>query len=161
MSQKYVIVHFIDKSKVPSEFPSSEWPLHVTLLANFTLGKSLEALTSALEDFARDGKPFDIMADGKALFGPKQNVTVSLIQPNNSIQKVHDMLSSVTSKLGAVFDEPAFMSEGFRPHATIQINSRLADKKKVLLDDFTLVDMYPDKDINRRRIVQTYKLSSK
>lgn len=158
MSQKYVIVHFIDKSKVPSEFPSSEWPLHVTLLANFTLGMSLERLESDLRNFALREKPYDITVDGEALFGPKQNVAVSLIQPNQSIQKMHEALSSIASKLGAVFDEPAFMGEGYRPHATIQVNSRLAEKQIVALNDFTLVDMFPDGDISRRRLIETYKL---
>lgn len=161
MSQKYVIVHFIDKSKVPTEFPSSEWPLHVTLLANFTLGKPIEQLDSELKKFALQEKPYDIMANGKALFGPKQNVKVSLIQPNDNIQKMHETLSSIVSGFGAVFDEPAFIGEGFRPHATIQINHRLSNKQLVELNDFTLVDMFPDSNINRRRIIETYKLGRK
>jgi hypothetical protein len=53
------------------------------------------------------------------------------------------------------------MSEGFRPHATKQISSRLADKQTLTLNNFTLVDMYPNNDINRRRIIKTYKLGSK
>lgn len=161
MSQKYVIVHFIDKTRVSNEFPSSEWPLHVTLLANFTLGKPLEQLDSELRNYAFQEKPYDIMADGEALFGPKQNIAVSLIQSHQNIQKMHDTLSLIVSKLEAVFDEPAFMGEGYRPHATIQVNSRLSDKQLVTLNDFTLVDMFPDSDINRRRIIKTYKLGSK
>lgn len=161
MAQKYVIVHFIDKSQVPSEFPSSEWPLHVTLLANFTLGKSIEQLDSELKNFASQENPYEIMADGEALFGPKKNVAVSLIQPNQNIQKMHVALKKVISSLGAVFDEPAFTGEGYRPHATIQVNSRLLDKQLVTLDNFTLVDMFPDSDIKRRKIIKTYKLGGK
>jgi 2'-5' RNA ligase len=161
MSQKYLIVHFIDNSKVPNEFPSSEWPLHVTLLANFTLGAPIEQLDSELKNFALQEKPYDIMADGDALFGPKQSVGVSLIQPNQNIQRMHETLSAIASRLGAVFDEPAFMGEGYRPHATIQVNSRLLDKQLVTLNDFTLVDMFPGNNINRRRLIETYKLGGK
>lgn len=161
MSQKYVIVHFIDKANTPQEFPASEWPLHVTLLANFTLGKPIEQLEKELADYVQHAKPFDIMADGEAFFGPKQNVHVSLIKPNDEIIAMHNTLAAITKQLDAVYDEPAFMGEGYRPHATIQAKARLADKQSVPLDDITLVDMYPDENINRRRIIKTFALDGK
>jgi 2'-5' RNA ligase len=156
MSQKYVIVHFIDKYKVPNEFPATKWPLHVTLLANFTITKHLEDLRAALKSYSQNCESFNIVAHGETLFGPKQNIGVSLIQPNDDIKQMHAALSEIASNFGAVFDEPAFMGEGFRPHATIQINSRLTNNQTVSLTDFTLVDMYPNEDINRRRIIETY-----
>lgn len=133
----------------------------MTLLANFTLGKPLEQLDSELSNFAFQQKPFDIRTAGEALFGPSQNVAVSLIQPNKNIQQMHEILSSIASKLGADFDEPAFMGDGYRPHVTIQVDSHLSDKQLVTLNDFTLIDMFPDSDMNRRRIVETYELGSK
>jgi len=160
MSQKYVIVHFIDISKVPSEFPYTEWPLHVTLLANFTISQPLEKLIEKLELYAQEIEPFEIMSDGEDSFGPNQNVAVSLIRPSESIRKVHADLTAISESLGAEFDEPKFMGEGFRPHATKQINSRLADKQTLVMNNFTLVDMYPENDINRRRIIKTYELGS-
>ena len=161
MSQKYVIVHFIDISKVPNEFPYTEWPLHVTLLANFTISQPLEKLIEKLELYALETEPFEIMSNGEDLFGPNQNVAVSLIQPSESIRKVHADLTSITKSLDAEYDEPKFMSEGFRPHATKQVNSRLADKQILTLNNFTLVDMYPDNEMNRRRIIKTYRLGGK
>lgn len=160
MSQKYVIVHFIDIAKVPYEFPYTEWPLHVTLLSNFTLGEPIEFLDSKLREFTLHHKPFNLMADGEALFGPKQNIAVTLIKPNNTLQNVHDELASITSGLGAVFDEPAFMGAGFRPHATKQIHSQLADKQILILNNFTLVDMYPNNNIERRKVIKTFELTS-
>lgn len=161
MSQKYVIVHFIDISKVPNEFPYTEWPLHVTLLANFTISQPLEKLIDKLDLYARETEPFEIMSDGEDLFGPHLNVAVSLIQPSENIRKVHADLASITKSMGAEFDEPKFMGEGFRPHATKQVSSRPADKQKLTLNNFTLIDMYPDNDINRRRAIKTYKLGGK
>lgn len=161
MSQKYVIVHFVDISKVPSEFPYTEWPLHVTLLANFTISHPLEKLIEKLELYAQETEPFEIMSDGEDLFGPNQNVDVTLIQPSEIIRKVHADLTAITKSLGAVYDEPIFMGEGFRAHATKQVNSRLSDKQILTLNNFTLVDMYPDNNINRRRTIKTYKLGRK
>jgi len=161
MSQKYCIVHFIDISKVPREFAYTDWPLHVTLLANFTISQSLEKLIEKLELYAQETAPFEIMSDGESLFGPHQNVAVSLIRPSESIRKVHTDLMAITKALGAEYDEPKFMGEGFRPHATKQADSRLADQQIHVLKDFTFVDMYPDNNIERRKIIKTFELTDK
>jgi len=158
MSQKYVIVHFIDKSTVPEEFSPSEWPLHVTLLANFTLGQPLERLIDELARYASGKQAYDIAADGEAQFGRSRSVAVSLIRPDEAIVAMHRDLKGITAALGAVYDEPAYMDDGYRPHATTQAAARLTDKQVVTLDDFTLVDMYPGEDITRRRIIQTFRL---
>jgi 2'-5' RNA ligase len=158
MSQKYVIVHFIEVSNVPEEFHYSEWPLHVTLLANFKLSESLEELVHALRVYSSRTKPFEITSNGEALFGPQLNVAVSLIQPSNSIVQMHMDLITLSAAVGAEYDEPKFMREHFRPHVTIQSNARLSDKQKISVSSFTLVDMYPNNDIERRKIVKTFKL---
>lgn len=135
--------------------------MHVTLLANFAISQPLEKLTEQLELYAQETEPFEIMSDGEDLFGPSQDVAVSLIRPSSSIRKVHADLAAITQALGAEYDEPKFMDEGFRPHATKQVNSQLEDKQVLELNNFTLVDMYPDNGANRRKIIKTYKLGSK
>lgn len=157
MAQKYVVVHFIDIANVPAEFPSSAWPLHVTLLANFTLGEPLEQLQKDLARYAQQIEPFTIPAEGEALFEPAKSVAVSLIQPKAKIMAIHNQLAAIATQLGAVYDEPAYMGEGFIPHATIQAESRLAEGQTAELSHFTLVDMFPGDDIYRRKIIETYQ----
>lgn len=159
--QKYVIVHFIEKTRVPDEFSASEWPLHVTLLANFSVARTIEDLENELASYAQQVEPFDIVADREAAFGPSKNVAVSLIRLNRNIIRMHHKLHALTAKLGAVYDEPAFMGNGYRPHATIQYNARLSDGQKITLGDFTLVDMWPGKDITRRKVIRTFQLTGK
>lgn len=161
MSQKYVIVHFVELAEVPDEFPYTEWPLHVTLLANFTITQPLERLVDELEAYSQRVEPFEITSDGEALFGPNQNVAVSLIKPGTLIKKLHQDLAEITKSLGAEYDEPRFMGEGFRPHATTQIKTRLTDKQTLMLDNFTLVDMYPNNDTGRRKAIKTFELTNK
>ncbi len=157
MSQKYVIVHFVNLPTVPEEFPMSEWPLHVTLLANFRI-EQLDTFKDKLMDYTRQCKAFDITTNCEALFGPDQSVAVSLIQPDEKITMLHTVLLSLATSLGAEFDEPAFTGDGFRPHATIQHKSRLQDKQTIRLDSLTLIDMYPNADIKKRRVIETYLL---
>ena len=125
--QKYVIVHFIESNNVPHDFNVSEWPLHITLLANFTITSPLGSLIKQLDDFATHIRSFELTVDGEDTFGPNRNVAVSLIKPTIEIIKSHDELARVAISMGAKFDEPKFMNDGFRPHATIQLNSRLKE----------------------------------
>ena len=156
-----MIVYFVDEASVPSEFISSEWPLHITLLANFTINRPLDDLKTMLRDYCRQINPFNISVEGEALFGAKQNVAVSLMQPNQNIVTMHQTLADITASLGADFDEPAYMGKGYRPHATIQTSSRLVDNQTVNLNSITLVDMFPNQDMNRRRVIETYGLTTK
>lgn len=157
MSQKYVVVCFIDVGSVPINFPMSEWPLHVTLLANFRTDR-IEDVKSQLKKLAQQTVPFEIRADGEALFGPQQSVAVSLIHPDENIKKLHSQLLEVATELGAVFDEPMYNAAGYRPHATIQSKNRFRDQQIVTLDSFTLIDMFPNDDIKRRQVIETYRL---
>ena len=158
--QKYVIVYFLVRTSESEEFLASEWPLHITLLANFTINRPLVDLKILLRNYCQQTKPFNVSVQGEALFGAKHNVAVSLIQPNQNISSIHQNLADLASNLGATFDEAAYMGTGYRPHATIQAHSRLMNKQVVSLSEFTLVDMFPDHDMNRRRIIETYTFTS-
>ena len=77
--QKYVIVYFLDRTFESEDFVASEWPLHTTLLANFTINRALIDLKTLLRNYCQQTKPFNILVEGEALFGAKHNVAVSLI----------------------------------------------------------------------------------
>lgn len=156
--QKYVIVHFIDSNNVPHNFNASEWPLHITLLANFTLAGKLETLITKLDGYSAQEQSFVVGVDSEDLFGLNKNVAVSLIEPSIEIIETHLSLARIAISLGAKFDEPRYMNDGFRPHATIQLKSRLKIGQTVNIDTFSLVDMFPDNDINKRRIIKKFEL---
>jgi hypothetical protein len=61
---------------------------------------------------------------------------------------------------GVVFDEPQYQEEGYRAHATMQAN-RLHKGDSVVIDELTVVDMFPNDDINYRRTMRTFKLRSR
>lgn len=157
MSQKYVIVHFIDIGNLPTEFVARDWPLHITFLANFAL-PDIDAFQSELRELTTQTKPFTAVAEGEALFGPKQNVNVNLVKPDAPITELHNQLLSLAQKHGAKFDELKFAGDGYRPHATKQKTAQLTNGQLININHLTLVDMYPDNDISRRRIITSYSL---
>ena len=158
--QKYVIVYFIDRKSVPDNFLASEWPLHITLLANFTIANPIESLIAKLHDLSKQIEPIATNVLGEDMFGLNKDVAVSLIKQNKELIKLHGNLITITESLGAEYDEPKFLGEGFRPHATIQIKSRLHKGQAVNINSFTLIDMFPDNDKTRRRIIKDFVLYS-
>lgn len=155
MSQKYVIAHFIEPVGPTYNFSCKEWPLHVTLLPNFIVSDSLDALISNLEEFSRSIAPFSIQVGKDANFGPNGEVLVSLIDPNADILSLHSKLLDITKSY--TFDTPQYIGEGYKPHATKQINNQLISGGRYLIDNMTLVDMFPDNDIERREIIKTFQ----
>lgn len=155
--QKYVIVHFVDIGKTPVNFSASEWPLHITLLANFQV-EDIVSFSRRLEEYSQRHAAFTVRSSGEALFGPQQNVRVSLIEQNKSILTTHNDLLSIATEQGSILDEPKFAGTGYRPHATIQIDNRLHDHEEIKINTFSLVDMFPSHDHTQRKIIQTYTL---
>ena len=56
------------------------------------------------------------------------------------------------------YDTPQFINKGFRPHATVQKDNQLKSGQLYRIDGVSLVDMYPNDDINRRAIIDTFLL---
>jgi hypothetical protein len=157
MSQKYVIAHFI-KPVVPKyNFSCKEWPLHVTLLPNFVISDSIEILINNLEKISHSISPFSIQVADDENFGPNGEVLVSLIKPEAGILSLHSKLLDITKSYE--FDTPQYIGEGYKPHATKQINSQLISGEKFHIDNMTLVDMFPDNDIQRREIIKTFQFN--
>lgn len=157
--QKYVIVHFIDIKATPVNFTASEWPLHITLLANFQV-TDIDSFKHELAELSKQYTAFTVRANGEALFGPQQNVKVSLIEPSDAILALHNELLSMAIRRKAILDEPGFAGTGYRPHATIQAKHRLQDQEVVKIDSLSLVDMYPGEDFQRRQVIETYQLGT-
>jgi len=160
MSQKYVIAHFFDAQASSANFSALEWPLHVTLLPIFTLRRPLEKLVYQLDRLTLSIAPFDIKTEGQALFGADKDVRVSLVRPDKEIVDLHNKLVTMSRSVLAIYDTPQFIGKGYRPHMTIQDEEELHDGQIYRIENVSLVDMYPNNNINRRAIIDTYILRS-
>ncbi len=154
MSQKYVVAYFIVSVESRYNFSCKEWPLHVTLLPNFTVSDSIDELIKNLDQVATSITSFNIQVDEDANFGPNGEVLVSLIKPGADILSLHSKLLAITKSYQ--FDVPQYIGQGYRPHATKQINNQLRSGENYHVDSMTLVDMYPNNDIERREVIKTF-----
>ena len=154
MSQKYVIVHFIKPVEPKYSFSHKKWPLHITLVPNFVISDSIEELTNNLDEVSHSIKPFGIQRGDDENFGPNGEVLVSLIKSEADILSLHSKLLAITKSYE--FDTPQYIGEGYRPHATKQTDNQLIYGESYLVNSITLVDMYPNNDIERREVVKTF-----
>lgn len=154
MSQKYVIAHFIKPVEPNYNFSCKEWPLHVTLLPNFIVSDTLDELINNLDELSHSATSFNIQVGEDANFGPNGEVLVSIIKPGVDILSLHGELLAITKSY--TFDTPQYIGQGYRPHATKQVSDQLVSGKTYLVDSMTLVDMYPNNDIERREIIKTF-----
>ena len=75
------------------------------------------------------------------------------------LMNLHKQIIKTLRDAGAIFDEPQFNEDGYRAHATVQKAHRLNEGDSVLIDEVTIVDMFPNQDITRRKILKTIKLA--
>lgn len=105
------------------EFPSGEWPEHITLFAPAN-GHYSEEVRAGLRRLARTASPFTVVTGGRALFGPDRTIPVRLIKPSETILGLQQRIAHVFASLD---HDPTYMHP-YRPH----ISAHRRDGKLVL-----------------------------
>ncbi len=157
-SQKYTIVcFFLENHK--TEFPATDWPLHVTMLDTFKTDWSLDELYCAINDKALATKPFETLVTKTTMLGENKDVTVKLLQLGGGLLDLHAELLSLADEGRFIFNTPEYIGDGFLPHATDQKNSEVVIGRKYLLNNMSLVDMFPDGNHLHRKILNNFAFS--
>jgi 2'-5' RNA ligase len=158
MAHKYVIVHMVEPG-FPLQFSTHRWPLHLTLLINFSLPVSEDLFIQKLDKLAAKCKPFDVRLGDKAMFGSAGKVPVRLAEHQPKLQDLHDSLMTLATGLGASYDSDQFMGAAYHPHVTLH-NRQLQRGYSFTLADVSLVDLAPDQNPRRRRVIKTIEFSA-
>lgn len=156
--QKYVIVQFLEDVPVGTEFMMSDWPLHITLVANFAINLSQGQIIEGFKYIVGQQSACEAIAGEDEYFGPEKQVHVTLLEPTKQLMDLHLNLVSPLRRFNAVFDEPKYLESGYRAHATVQKTRRLKHGDKVAINELSLVDMFPDQDIKKRKVLSKVKL---
>lgn len=157
--QKYVLIKLLEKVEEGTEFPATNWPLHVTLASNFVVDWENTNLFDKLSALLADCKPVEAIVGDDEHFGAQKQIHVTLLEMNQELASLHNDIIALLKSVGAVFDEPQYLEEGFRAHATVQPHARLHKADRIIIDELTIVDMFPHNDISRRKLLKTIKLS--
>ena len=154
-TQKYCLVQLVAPLSDGFEFVMSEWPLHVTLADVFKVTGEPQEVLGRLGVGVAGLVPFDSTIVGEEWFGPEQTVRVRLLDLTPALRELHETCVTALEEFDVVFNSPQFMRDGFRPHSTVKRGQELHIGDAVRFDALTLIDMFPDGDPAKRRILGT------
>ncbi|MDQ5932493.1 MAG: hypothetical protein QG649_578 [Patescibacteria group bacterium] len=153
-SQKYTLVSFFEPTEIRTEFAMTDWPPHITL-ADVFAAELDTGIEHKLEAMLADQPSITLSATGDSVLGATE---VVLIERNNVLQKLHGQIVDLLELHGAKFNSPEFTRSGFLPHSTIQKSGRLHEGDKIEINTVFLIDMFPDKNWQQRRVLKKFKL---
>lgn len=138
-----LICAFVEKQPVGLQF--KQWPLHVTIVPWFRLDEPSEVIAQGLERALAAIRPFELVAEGTAQFGPRGGRPVSLLRSSTEIVQIEEKVRTYFHKKRAwLVDETTKKRYSFRPHVTVQGDVRLQDGDTFSCDRLYIVQQKGD-----------------
>lgn len=153
-SQKYTIIALLEDKKEGFEYASNSWPLHVTIADTFAVEWNENDLSTKLAELISKKTPVTGVADHDEFFGANQGVQVTLLDMSKELVQLHYDVIALLKSCGAVFNDPQYVEEGFRAHATVQPHARLTLGETIIMTKIAVVDMFPNGDPYQRKILK-------
>ncbi|HJP80767.1 MAG TPA: 2'-5' RNA ligase family protein [Candidatus Saccharimonadales bacterium] len=157
-SQKYTILQLLETIPDGMEFSANEWPLHVTIADTFAIDWDESLLAERLTEMLHVHPPAESIVEGDAYFGEDEQVHVMLLRKTPDLLALHMDVIKLLEQGGWKPNNPQFAKDGFLPHSTIRDHARLYEGDTIRFTALSLIDMFPDKDPYRRRVVKTIPL---
>lgn len=155
LTQKWCVAAFFDELEDGYEFHRTDIPLHITVAGVFATEDTSQVIFKSLFSLLSNQEPFAVTAGGDELWGNNKDLKVVIIEKSDVMSSLLMKIYEHLLKNGAVFNEPQYEGLGHKLHSTVQKSARLQKGDTVLINKVSLVDMFPDNDGMRRRIVGT------
>jgi 2'-5' RNA ligase len=122
-----------------------EWPLHITLIPWFRTGVSSSELCQETQTLMAGIGPFDAITGGEAGFGRGGTKLVNLIELPSPLQDIEIALWRMLKSHDTwIVDETVKFERTFRPHVTVQKNSRRVKGDIVRCDSLYIIEQKGD-----------------
>lgn len=158
-TQKYTIVQFFDLIDEGYEYSSDSWPLHSTVVDTFAIDWSVDEMAAKLTELLSSHVPAESIAEDDRFFGENGRVQVVLLNRSGSLVGLHLDIVALLEDGGLALNDSQFTRDGFLPHVTVQKHARLNKGDEVKFTALSIVDMFPDEDDYKRRVLKTIKIS--
>ncbi|WP_022880674.1 2'-5' RNA ligase family protein [Gryllotalpicola ginsengisoli] len=157
--RSYVVVLPLAPLQAGAEFRRDAWPPHVTLIPPFETDAPPEAVLEGIRAAAQGHEPVPAVAGPRAGFGRRGDVPVTTIEPSEELEALHvDVLGAVDRFLRPGVRLSHVGPGNYRPHVTDQHAGGLEPGASVTLAQLAVVDMRPEGDARRRRVVAAIPL---
>jgi hypothetical protein len=157
-SQKYTIIQLLKHVPEGTQFSSSQWPLHVTIVDTFAIEWDIPMTIRELESLLASHEQAISVAEGDTFFGPDKQTQVTLLQKTDSLARLHNDVIALLKNGGLRLNDPQFADEGFVSHSTVQKHARLHEGDQVVFNALTIIDMFPGEDPYQRKVLKTIKI---
>lgn len=98
-----------------------------------------------------------LTAGEPANFGRNGSIPVTLIEPNERLQRLHEGLLDVVESLRGRVATSAYTRSGYRPHVSHQGTKLLKTGDRLVLDRVALVDMAPGGIRSSREVLRLWE----
>jgi 2'-5' RNA ligase len=155
---RLVIVLPLLPLRVGIGFSLQDWPLHLTVAPTFVIGgddvdSDIADVVAAVTPTVTEQPSLTVRAGSDAGFGHSGKIPVTLIEETAELSRLHQRLLSALLAIGAVFDDPEYAGQGYRPHVTVTRLARVSAGEPMTLRQAAVVDMAPSGDGRLRRVV--------
>ena len=142
-------------------FDWKQWPLHTTLAGVFAADWDAHDLESQIEHIANTQSPIEVAATTETFWGTEGEYHVMLLEKTPDILELHMKIHTLLHKCGAALNDPEYAGDGFVPHSTMQQHAHLQKGEKALLTSLSIIDMFPDGDGYKRKVVRTLQFGNR
>jgi 2'-5' RNA ligase len=157
-SGRWVVVLPLEPLRAGDVFSVGQWPLHVTLVEPFTTAIDADALGAALEPLAASTAPVPVTIGPDALFGPKHDIPVSLVEDGGRLAPLRADAQDALRALAVDLRHPR---TDYRPHVTAKRHGRVREGDRLTLELLTLVRLRPPETSHHGRIAGSWSLSGR
>ena len=169
-----ILVAFIEPVTDGLMFPRDDWPLHITLVRFDVEEESdggvktddggqasglAERITGLIDLPVRAALGTRLTIGDDAGFGRLGSVPVSLVEPSQPLQDLHESLMGTVAGLPGRVPTPDYTLDFYRPHVSHHGDKRARPGDVVVLDRVALVDMAPDGNHSVRRILRLWEIT--
>ncbi len=155
-TQKWAVVCFFDRISDSFEFDASDNPLHATIAGVFLLDMNGDRILKLIEKFVVLNEK--LIIEGVQIVSWGEGLKVTLIKESKNFDELYRDIQVGLVNNGAVFNEPQYLLDGFTPHVTVQKAIQLNPEQKLEVRSISLIDMYPNKDGTKRRVLGSIPL---
>ncbi len=134
---RYMIVYMLDDLDVGEHFKPTA--LHISILPWFALETDEAPFVDWFYKHFDAVEAFEAVADKQAMFGPRQDVPVSIVEPQKKFLALHKTALSWFGAVGARWAEnDPYVGDDFIPHIAQRDGYILDDSKMVHINSLTL-----------------------
>ena len=154
-SQKYTLVQFFSPIEQGDTFDMHEWPLHITIADTFAVD-DVQSLISDIAIYINTQPVAHTAIVDESTFG---ETPVWILENTKDLYDFHNSIIAIFNSHHVTFNHPEFTGLGFVPHISKNLSTDMHIGDRILINIVSLVDMFPERDWKKRRVVQHIKPS--